>query len=58
MLVLTRKEQQSVVLTVNGHEILVKCLSCGSGRMRIGIEAPKEVLIRRDEIDEKPRKQA
>ena len=56
MLVLTRKEQQSVVLTVSGHEILVKCLSCSDGRTRIGIEAPSEVRIRRAELDEKPRK--
>ena len=58
MLVLTRKEQQSVVLTIDGHEILVKCLSCEQGRMRLGIQAPPEVKVMREEIVNKPRRTA
>lgn len=58
MLVLTRKSSEAIVITLNGHEILIRCLSCADGRTRIGIEAPQDVRIRREELVEKPRKQA
>ena len=58
MLVLTRKSQEGIIVTLNGKDILIRCLSCTQGRMRIGIEAPQEVRIRREELRDKPRKQA
>ena len=58
VLVLTRKSQEAIVLTLNGKEILIRCLSCNDGRARIGIDAPSEVRIRREELDERPRRQA
>ena len=54
MLVLTRKVSESIVVELNGRQILIKCLSCDSGRIRIGIEADKDVRIVREEIRDKP----
>jgi len=53
MLVLSRKEQESIAI---GDDIKLTVISCNKGRMRIGIEAPKETRIVRSELKEKDRK--
>ena len=47
MLVLTRKSNQSIMI---GDEIEVSVLSVNGEKVRIGIEAPREVPIFRKEV--------
>jgi carbon storage regulator len=49
MLVLNRKQGQGVNIN---HQIKVRILSVSGNRVRIGVEAPQEVSIHRDEIYE------
>src|SRR5947209_6739801 len=48
MLVLTRKAGQRLMV---GEDIVVTVLSVRNGQVRIGIEAPRSVSIRREELD-------
>jgi len=47
MLVLSRKEDQSIEI---GKEIVITVLSIDGGRVRLGISAPPDVKIRREEL--------
>lgn len=47
MLVLTRKIGQRVLI---GETIVVTIIDCGNGRVRLGIEAPEEVGVFREEV--------
>lgn len=47
MLVLGRKEGESIVI---GEDIVVKVVSVENGIVKLGIEAPKEISIIRDEL--------
>ncbi|RNC77305.1 carbon storage regulator [Piscirickettsiaceae bacterium NZ-RLO2] len=47
MLVLTRKSGQEIFV---GKDITIKVLSVVDGRVRIGIDAPQEVQIQRDDV--------
>jgi len=47
MLVLSRKENQELII---GDNIVVRVLRVEGGRVRLGIEAPAEVSIRREEL--------
>lgn len=49
MLVLTRKPQQQV--QIGERRITVTVLEVRGGRVRLGIEAPDDVTIRRQEIE-------
>ena len=53
MLVLSRKVQESIILSVNGEEIRVTLLDIRGKNIRLGIKAPKSVRILRNEIYEK-----
>ena len=48
MLVLTRKQNEAIVID---QRITVRLLRVQGNRIRIGIEAPQHVAIRRDELD-------
>ncbi len=48
MLVLSRKELQRIRL---GDEIVITVLRLGGEKVRLGIEAPKDMLVLRDELD-------
>lgn len=50
MLSLSRKAGEKIVLTVGAIEIEVVYLGMRNGMGRIGIEAPKDVLIMREEL--------
>jgi carbon storage regulator len=52
MLVLSRRDGEEIVI---GDDIVVKVLSIDGGRVRVGIEAPMNVQIRRSELTRKPR---
>ena len=47
MLVITRKANEEIVI---GDNIILKVISNGNGRVKIGIEAPKHIRIARGEI--------
>ncbi len=51
MLVLTRKVGERIVL---GQSIVVRVLQTRNGRVRLGIEAPPEVSVRRPEAVPRP----
>ena len=51
MLVLSRKVGESLVL---GDGIVVRVVDIGGGRIRLGIEAPPQVYIRRSELEPEP----
>jgi len=57
MLVLSRKETQRIRL---GDSIVITVVRLGGEKVRLGIEAPKEMLVLRDELEpfEKTRKDA
>lgn len=50
MLVLTRKEGESVIIGEDGGSVKVMVVSVGRGKVRLGIEAPDDVCIIRDEL--------
>ena len=49
MLVLTRKAAETIQI---GNDIVVKVISCGRGRVKIGVEAPANVRVVRGELME------
>ncbi len=54
MLVLTRKIGESIVI---GDDIVVKVIETGKNNVRIGIEAPREVIVLRQEVFESIQKE-
>jgi carbon storage regulator len=50
MLILTRKKSERLVI---GDNVVVTIVEVVGGRVRLGIEAPPEIPIRRDEIPRK-----
>lgn len=52
MLVLSRKEGQEIVV---GESIRIRVTKLSGNRVRLGIEAPKGVTIRRSEIPRRER---
>ncbi len=52
MLVLTRRDGEQIVV---GDDVIIKVLAVARGRVRVGIEAPRNVQVRRSEIPSKPR---
>ncbi|NOZ38869.1 MAG: carbon storage regulator [Planctomycetes bacterium] len=51
MLVLSRKETQRIRL---GDDIVITVVRIGGDKVRLGIEAPKEMLVLRDELEPLP----
>ena len=51
MLVLSRKESQRIRL---GDEIVISVLRLGGDKVRLGIEAPRDMLVLRDELEPHP----
>ncbi len=47
MLILTRKENQSIIIDDN---IEIKVLELGDGRVQLGIEAPRSIPVHRQEV--------
>lgn len=51
MLVLSRKEHEKLVLTTaEGVEIIVCIVKVKGNRVRVGIQAPKDIAVRRQEL--------
>jgi len=47
MLVLTRKKSETILI---GDSIVIKVISCGNGKTKIGIDAPVTTRVLRGEI--------
>jgi carbon storage regulator len=54
MLVLTRRPGESIVV---GQDIVVTVIEIKGGQVRIGIDAPREVQVYREEIYEQVRQE-
>lgn len=51
MLVLERKSNQSIIIeTPSGDTITIHMLDTSRGKAKVGIDAPEEYLILRDEL--------
>ena len=50
MLVLTRKVNQSIVI---GDDVRIVVVAIERDQVKLGIEAPREVAVRRSEVPEK-----
>jgi carbon storage regulator len=50
MLVISRKTNESVLLTLNGVEMEVIIISADKNRVRLGLQAPAECKILRKEL--------
>ncbi len=57
MLVLSRKELESIVVGNGKERIEITVVGIKSGRVRLGVKAPPEIVIAREELarDWKPR---
>lgn len=49
MLVLTRKQGETIRI---GDNVVVKVISCGRGKVKIGVDAPTSVRVLRGELSE------
>ena len=47
MLVLSRRLEETIII---GNDIRIKVLGISGNQIRIGIEAPKEVSVHREEV--------
>ena len=54
MLVLTRKPGEIVILDLGGREISVHILHTSTGRVSLGVDAPKDIKVRRGELAANP----
>ncbi len=55
MLVLTRKLGEKIII---GDNIVVKVVEIGRGSIKLGIDAPNDIIIRRHELEEKIQKES
>ena len=51
MLVLSRKESEKIKLTKSGDSIVITIVRVAGDKVRIGIEAPSDVLVLRGELE-------
>ena len=51
MLVLSRKANERLMI---GNNVVVSIVRISGGQVRLGIEAPSEILIRREELASRP----
>jgi carbon storage regulator len=52
MLVLSRKQGERIII---GDNIVITVVSLDYGRVRLGIEAPREILVWREEMLDRPK---
>ena len=50
MLVLSRKEDQQLVIQMGQETVLVRVLDVNGDRVRLGITAPRSVAVHREEV--------
>lgn len=54
MLILTRRQNQSIKL---GSEITLRILAIKGGQVRVGIDAPRDVAVYREELAKRIRQE-
>ena len=52
MLVLTRKNEEAIVLYIGGERVVIRLLKSTQGRAQVGIDASQDVKIIREELDQ------
>ncbi len=52
MLMLTRRRGEGLVLMIGDHRFTLEVLGVSGNRTKIGIRAPREVKVLRDELDQ------
>jgi carbon storage regulator len=50
MLVLTRRSSEQIVITFGEETVFVRVLEVGHDRVRLGVIAPKEIAVHREEV--------
>ena len=50
MLILTRKMNQSIVIGDDSNKVTITVLGVQGGQVRLGVDAPREVSVHREEI--------
>ena len=50
MLVLTRKKNETIVIPTLDGEITITVTNVGSGKVQLGIDAPREIPVLRGEL--------
>ena len=50
MLVLSRKKDEELVVTIGAQTVVVRVLSVVGDRVRLGITAPRDVAVHREEV--------
>ena len=50
MLVLSRRKSEQLVITLGDQTVYVRVIDVGRDRVRLGIIAPKEVTVHREEV--------
>ena len=56
MLVLSRKSGEVIQFAINDQEVSVHVLHTSTGRVSLGVVAPRDVKIRRGELSANPTK--
>lgn len=57
MLCLSRAAKESVIITLEGREVVVTVLEVRGPKIRLGFQAPREVRIDRAEVAEKRKRE-
>jgi carbon storage regulator len=50
MLVLSRKEGEQIVVAIGDRQVVIRIVDCRRGKVRIGVSAPADVTVHREEI--------
>jgi len=50
MLVLTRRPREAIRVTVGSEVVMIYLVEIGQGKVRIGIEASRSVIVDREEV--------
>lgn len=50
MLVLSRKKDESIIIDLGDRQVSIRVLDIKGGRVSLGVNAPGDVSIRRDEL--------
>jgi len=51
-LIVSRKPEETIVVGKGADQIIITVYRCDQGRVRIGVNAPVDVVIRRGELKE------
>ncbi len=55
MLVLTRKKDQEIVITLGKETVRVRVLEIARDRCRLGVSAPRSIVVHREEVAQRIR---